>query len=74
MPENTFMLLWIKKHLDHFSQLEITTKKGKKKGFTLEFSFKEYGPLSQNILDDCEVLTGLVATLYNVQLHLQFAI
>ena len=28
-PENTFMLLWIKKHLDHFFfQLEITTKKG----------------------------------------------
>ena len=27
-PENTFMLLCIKKHLDHFFQLEITTKKG----------------------------------------------
>ena len=30
-PENTFMLFWIKKHLDHFFQLEITTKKGKKR-------------------------------------------
>ena len=30
-PENAFMLFWIEKHLDHFSQLEITTKKGKKK-------------------------------------------
>ena len=27
-PENTFMLLWIRKHLDHFFQLEITTKNG----------------------------------------------
>ena len=26
-PENTFMLFWIKKHLDHFCQLEITNKK-----------------------------------------------
>ena len=30
-PENTFLLFWIKKRLDHFFQLEITTKKGKKK-------------------------------------------
>ena len=30
--ENTFMLFWIKKHLDHsFPQLVITAKKGKKK-------------------------------------------
>ena len=27
-PENTFMILCIKKHLDHFFHLEITTKKG----------------------------------------------
>ena len=30
-PENTFILFSIKKHLDHFCQLEINTKKGKKK-------------------------------------------
>ena len=43
-PENTFMLFWIKKHMDHFCQLEITTKKQEKKvkqSFTLEFPFKD---------------------------------
>ena len=29
-PENTFMLFWIKSHQDHFFQLEMATKKGKK--------------------------------------------
>ena len=52
-PENTFMLFWIKKHLDHFFQLEITTKKGKK-SFPPNFSFKAFkGLIEDSLQSDC---------------------